>query len=160
MGKVNIKLSAVKVTFLLLGYYLWNKKETSIRNLYMKFFISLTLQSKINYCIINLIYLTLQGVDLNFEKWTSVGVDLNFWLVLGYTFRQDNTLIVVLQVLILACQRLSRQMWQPASNYYWFYSEMFRQTMALNPMAELGYSNPIYPFMLLFEYRILVSQKC
>jgi hypothetical protein len=32
--------------------------------------------------------------------------------------------------------------------------------MAFNPMAELDSSNPIYPFMLLFEYRILVSQKC
>jgi hypothetical protein len=27
-------------------------------------------------------------------------------------------------------------------------------------MTELGLSNPIYPFMLLSEYRILVCQKC
>ncbi|KAF5267206.1 hypothetical protein FOXYS1_1938 [Fusarium oxysporum] len=32
---------------------------------------------------------------------------------------------------------------------------MIRQTMAFNPMTELGPSNPIYPFMLLSEYRIL-----
>jgi hypothetical protein len=37
---------------------------------------------------------------------------------------------------------------------------MIRQTMAFNPMTELGPSNPIYPFMLLSEYRILVCQKC
>jgi hypothetical protein len=32
--------------------------------------------------------------------------------------------------------------------------------MTLKPMTELGRSNPIYPFMLLSEYRILVCQKC
>jgi hypothetical protein len=32
--------------------------------------------------------------------------------------------------------------------------------MALNPIAELGPSNPVYPFMLLSQYRILVCQKC
>ena len=32
--------------------------------------------------------------------------------------------------------------------------------MALNSIRELGPSNPIYPFMLLSEYRILVCQKC
>jgi hypothetical protein len=37
---------------------------------------------------------------------------------------------------------------------------MTRQTMALNPMTELGPSNPIYPFMLLSEYQVLICQKC
>jgi hypothetical protein len=32
--------------------------------------------------------------------------------------------------------------------------------MALNLMMELGPSNPIYPFMLLSQYRLLVCQKC
>jgi hypothetical protein len=32
--------------------------------------------------------------------------------------------------------------------------------MAFSLMTELGLSNPIYPFMLLSEYRILVCQKC
>jgi DNA-directed RNA polymerase subunit RPC12/RpoP len=32
--------------------------------------------------------------------------------------------------------------------------------MALKPITELGPSNPIYPFMLLSQYRILVCQKC
>jgi hypothetical protein len=32
--------------------------------------------------------------------------------------------------------------------------------MTLNPLTELGPSNPIYPFMLLSQYRILVCQKC
>ncbi|KAJ9419615.1 hypothetical protein QL093DRAFT_2591171 [Fusarium oxysporum] len=31
--------------------------------------------------------------------------------------------------------------------------------MALKPITELGPSNPIYPFMLLFQYRILVCQN-
>ncbi|KAJ0122860.1 hypothetical protein HZ326_31556 [Fusarium oxysporum f. sp. albedinis] len=34
----------------------------------------LVLRSKINCCTIDLIYPALQGVDLNFEKWTSVGL--------------------------------------------------------------------------------------
>ncbi|WZH50246.1 uncharacterized protein QYS62_011490 [Fusarium acuminatum] len=32
--------------------------------------------------------------------------------------------------------------------------------MTLKPLTELGPSNPIYPFMLLSQYRILVCQKC
>lgn len=46
---------------------------------------ALILQSKINYTTIDLTYPTLQGVDLNFEKWTRVevnsiltGTDLDF----------------------------------------------------------------------------------
>lgn len=36
---------------------------------------------------------------------------------------------------------------------------MICQTIAFNPMTELGPSNPIYLFMILSEYRILVYQK-
>jgi hypothetical protein len=37
---------------------------------------------------------------------------------------------------------------------------MIHQIMALNPITELGPSNPIYPFILLSKYRILVCQTC
>jgi hypothetical protein len=32
--------------------------------------------------------------------------------------------------------------------------------MALEPLTELGPSNPVYPFMLLSQYRIVVCQIC
>jgi hypothetical protein len=47
---------------------------SQLTHAYREPMLDLVLQSKINCCTIDLIYSTLQGVELNFEKRTSVGV--------------------------------------------------------------------------------------